>query len=403
MTFQGWPDVRNFEDWKNHFYREVASKSSEPKAVLSWLFEIETAPDCASLYSPVSKDGRNFESLDFKMSASLWKILKGDMLRKLTTEERTQTKENPVNVLSGRQIAYHIFEHFSLPAASKEQLDVNHLYTLELKNDNLKQFSSKWDEIIIQLPVPPADVWVEPMYRKQLEKSVQFAPYMALYKHRIALQEWKPSYQKLKELLSFFLADLQNQSHIRSLTLPQAAMPAVKPDAPKPKVPDCLNWMKKGKCAKKDSSCAFAHDPAKSGIQKKKTERGRSPTPSPGKGRGGKGKNRKGSQSPKSDASPSKKSSRGASPSNKSKQASCKDWKVSGTCKWGEKCKYWHPPPCKFFAKGSCKAGSSCPYPHRNGTATPNNADKPSAGLALGLPVLNLPRDVSLAGATLAF
>ena len=114
------------------------------------------------------------------------------------------------------------------------------------------------------------------MYRKQLEKSVQFAPFMALYKHRIALQEWKPSYQKLKELLNFFLADIQSQSHTRSLTLPQAAMPAVKPDAPKPKVPDCLNWMKKGKCAKKDSSCAFAHDPEKHGIQKKKTERGRS-------------------------------------------------------------------------------------------------------------------------------
>ena len=47
MSFQNWPDVRGFEAWKNHFYREVASKSNEPKEVLSWLFEIETAPDCA--------------------------------------------------------------------------------------------------------------------------------------------------------------------------------------------------------------------------------------------------------------------------------------------------------------------------------------------------------------------
>ena len=222
----------------------------------------------ASLCNPVSKDGRNCESFDFKMSAALWKILKGDMLRKLNTEEKAQTKENPVNLLSGRQIAYRIFEYFTLPAASKEQLDVNHLYSLELKNDNLKQFSSRRDEIIIQLPVEPADCWVEPMYRKQLEKSVQFGPCMALYKNRIALQEHKPSYKKLKELVNFFLADIQSQSHIRSLTLPQAAMPAVKPDAPKPKVPDCLNWMK-GKCAKTDRSCAFAHDPEKTWYPKK--------------------------------------------------------------------------------------------------------------------------------------
>ena len=189
MVFQNWPDVRDFEAWKNHFYREVASKSNEPKNVLSWLHEIETAPDCASLFNPVSKDRRNFEALDFKMSAALWKILKGDMNRKLTTEERIQTKNNPINILSGRQIAYRIFEHFTLPAASKEQMDVNHLYNLELKNDSLRQFSSEWDEIIIQLPEEPPDNWIEPMYKKQLEKSVQLAPSMALYKNRIALQE----------------------------------------------------------------------------------------------------------------------------------------------------------------------------------------------------------------------
>ena len=141
------------------------------------------------------------------------------MNRKLTTEERIQTKNNPINILSGRQIAYRIFEHFTLPAASKEQMDVNHLFNLELKNDNLKQFSSKWDEIIIQLPEEPPDNWIEPMYKKQLEKSAQFTPFMALYQNRIALQEHKPSYKKLKDLVNFFLADLQSQNHIKSCLL----------------------------------------------------------------------------------------------------------------------------------------------------------------------------------------
>ena len=181
MVFQNWPDVRGFEAWKNHFYREVASKSNEPKEVLSWLLEIETAPDCTSLLNSTSKTGKNFEKIDFKMSAALWKILKGDMNRKLITEEKAQTKNDQMNILTGRQIAYRIFEYFTLPAATKEQLDINHLFNLELKNDNLKQFSSRWDEIIIQLPEAPPDNWIEPMYRKQLEKSAQFAPYMALY------------------------------------------------------------------------------------------------------------------------------------------------------------------------------------------------------------------------------
>ena len=211
------------------------------------------------------------------MSAALWKILKGDMNRKLATEERLQTKNNPIHILSGRQIAYRIFEHFALPAASKEQLDINHLCNLELKNDNLRQFSTKWDEIIIQLPEEPPDNWIEPMDKKQLEKSAQFAPYMTLYKNRIAMQEDKPSYKSLKDLVNFFLADIQSQNHIKNLTLPQAAMPAVKPDPPKQNPADCKNWLKKGKCSKKDSSCPFVHDPAKCGAFKKKEERRKRP------------------------------------------------------------------------------------------------------------------------------
>merc|ERR1712002_687140 len=155
------------------------------------------------------------------------------MNRKLATEERLQTKNNPIRILSGRQIAYRIFEHFALPPASKEQMDINHLCNLEIKNDNLRQFDSKWDEIMIQLPEEPPDNWIESMYKKQLEKSVQFAPYMALYKNRIAMQEAKPSYRSLKDLVGFFLADIQSQNHMKNLSLPQAAMPAIRPDVQK--------------------------------------------------------------------------------------------------------------------------------------------------------------------------
>ena len=51
----------------------------------------------------------------------------------LMNEEKLQTKVNPINVLSVRQIPYRIFEHFSLPAAEKSHMDVNHLLNLELK------------------------------------------------------------------------------------------------------------------------------------------------------------------------------------------------------------------------------------------------------------------------------
>ena len=71
---------------------------------------------------------------------------------------------------------------------------------------------------MVQLKEEPPDSWIEPIYKKQLEKSTQFSQYMALYKNGIALNTHKPSYIKLKEMVSYFLADAQNQTQIRSLT-----------------------------------------------------------------------------------------------------------------------------------------------------------------------------------------
>ena len=114
-----------------------------------------------------------------------------------------------------------------------------------------------------QLPEESPDNWIEPMYKKQLEQSTQFISYMTLYKNRIAMGEDTPRYKTLKDLVSFFLADVQSQNHIKSLSLPQPALPAVKPDTPKQKREDCKPWLRKGKCPKKDGSCPFVHDPAK--------------------------------------------------------------------------------------------------------------------------------------------
>ena len=93
------------------------------------------------------------------------------MHKKLLNEEKWQTKADPTRLLSGRQIAFRIFEHFTLPSAEKECLDVTHLVNLELKNDSVKQFNTRWDEITIQIKELPPEGWLEALYRKQLEQS----------------------------------------------------------------------------------------------------------------------------------------------------------------------------------------------------------------------------------------
>ena len=109
------------------------------------------------------------------------------MRRKLLNEERLQTKDNPTHILSGRQIAYRIFEHFTLPPAEKESLDITHLVNLKLRNDNLNVFSAKWDEIVVQLRPPPPDGWLEALFKKAArDKHAIFADVGTLQERHIA-------------------------------------------------------------------------------------------------------------------------------------------------------------------------------------------------------------------------
>ena len=141
-------------------------RKSEPTSRCNFLAQRNRRDtDCSTLRSPISKNGQDFDSFDFKMAPGLWEILKGDMERKLIIEDRKQRQNDPLHMLSGRQIAFRIFEHFTLPEAEKGWLDLTHLVNLEMKNDNLRAFVSKWDEILLKIQPEPPDVILEALYK----------------------------------------------------------------------------------------------------------------------------------------------------------------------------------------------------------------------------------------------
>ena len=116
--FDQWPVYHRFQIWKSHFFREVATKSGQDqKETMMWIREIEEVTDIVPLSTSTSKSGLNFESLDIKIATGLWKILRGDFEKKLQIEERILQQSVPHAMLTGRQVAFRIFEHFKLPAA----------------------------------------------------------------------------------------------------------------------------------------------------------------------------------------------------------------------------------------------------------------------------------------------
>ena len=61
--------------------------------------------------------------------------------------------------LRGRQIAYLIYEHFRVTSVNDSVQNYADLFTIVLRNDDIQEFDSKLDEIVLSMTqIPPEDI-----------------------------------------------------------------------------------------------------------------------------------------------------------------------------------------------------------------------------------------------------
>ena len=337
---------------------------------MMWIKEIEGVSDLQSLNPTESKFGHKFESLDMKIATGLWKIMSGDFEKKLQIEERILQQSTPHAMLTGRQVAFRIFQHFSLPEARSAYLNITHLCALKVQKDDLRLYDMQWDETLLKIdPEPPANI-LATIYQSALETCNQFKPTLSLYWLNVAQGMAKPSYQALRQIVKFYLQDAQNKQHEATLKAnqPGLALPAV--TAANKKEVTCQQMASTGKCSRGDK-CPWGHSVVGP------IRRSRSPS-AKGDGKGkkkGKDKNKdKRDKSPKKpDPSAAKKATTGTSPSGKPNRPVCRNHK-KGTCTRGDKCDYYHVPICKFYPD-RCHRGEACQYAHHDqASSTPTPA-----------------------------
>ena len=89
----------------------------------------------------------NFEVLDAKIASALNRIIHNTQFtRRVSLEEQKAQKED--RFLRGRQIAYLIYEYFRVTGANDSVENYADLFPIVLRNDNVQEFDSKWDEIL---------------------------------------------------------------------------------------------------------------------------------------------------------------------------------------------------------------------------------------------------------------
>ena len=109
-------------------------------------------------------------------ASALNKIFQNSYVKKKISLEEQQAKKEDRN-FPGRQIAYMIYNYFRVTGAHDTVLDHADLFTIALRNDDVQQFDTRWDEILFFMTkIPPDDV-LESLYNLRIRESDHSKPH----------------------------------------------------------------------------------------------------------------------------------------------------------------------------------------------------------------------------------
>ena len=111
----------------------------------------------------------NFEVLDAKIASAPNRIIHDTQFkRKVSLEEQNAQKED--RFLRGRQIAYLIYEYIRVTGANDSVENYADLFTIALRNDDVQEFDSKWDGILLSTTKIPSDDILEGLYKLRITR-----------------------------------------------------------------------------------------------------------------------------------------------------------------------------------------------------------------------------------------
>ena len=362
LHFDKFPTPATFACWKIRFKTEVCTCSQFPTEAMQWIKEVELVDSVDELRSSSSIRGismPNFEVLDARIASALNKIIHNSQFkRRISLEEQKAQKED--RFLRGRQIAYLIYDQFRVTGTHDSVENYTDLFTIVLRNDDIQEFDSKWDGILLSMTKIPHDDILEGLYKLRIRESEKLKTVLELYDLETHQKKLGPDYHRLKAMVKRSIEqEIRNKNFgARSGNFEKNAV--VKNQGTKQRVQrilgDCWQWETNGQCVK-GNNCSFRHDMNKRGKS--------SPSnPSPNSFM------RQNERKPSRTRSP-----KGKSPSGRMSRWPCKDY-LRGTCN-NSFCERWHPPECLYYkTKSGCRFGEKCSFAHRQVDEQPTKRSK---------------------------
>ena len=159
LHFDTFPTPATFACWKMRFKTEVRTCSQFPTEAMQWIKEVEMVDSMDDFRSSPSTRGismPNFKVFDARIASALNKIIHNTQFQKKVSLEERKAQED--RFLRGRQIADLIYDYFQVTGAHDSVENYADLFTISLRNDDIQEFDSKWDGIILSMTeIPPDD------------------------------------------------------------------------------------------------------------------------------------------------------------------------------------------------------------------------------------------------------
>ena len=110
--------------------------------------------------------------LDARIASALNKIIQNSHFKKkVSLEEQKAQRED--QFLRGRQIAFMIYDYFRVTGSHDAVLDYADCFSVTLRNDNVQEFDTIWDEVLLSMSKIPSDDVLESLYKLRICGSDQ--------------------------------------------------------------------------------------------------------------------------------------------------------------------------------------------------------------------------------------
>ena len=237
---------------------------------MQWIKEVELVDSVDELRSSSSTRGismPNFEVLDARIASALNKIIHNSQFkRRISLEEQKAQKHD--RFLRGRQIAYLIYDHFRVTGSHDSVENYADLFTIVLRNDDIQEFDSKWDGILLSMTKIPHDYILEGLYKLRIRESETLKTVLELYDLETHQKKLGPDYHRLKTMVKRSIEQEIRNKNFGNRIGNFEKNAVVKNQGTKQRAQrilgDCWQWETNGQCVKGDN-CSFRHEMNKRG------------------------------------------------------------------------------------------------------------------------------------------